>query len=155
MRAWSDTGSSPRISRSQRDSSTRMTILPRVRLLSTRGLTAASARHPWRTIAAWLITLVLAFGAIVTMLEFTSRPRSRPIESEQAYDLLAEQVPPGPPETRSSEVIIRSTSGLTVDQRFRRKVTELAEEIERRTASSRRTSTRRRTDARLAGPAPP
>jgi uncharacterized membrane protein YdfJ with MMPL/SSD domain len=49
-----------------------MTILPGVRLLSTRGLTAASARHPWRTIAAWLVALVLAFGAIVTMLEFTS-----------------------------------------------------------------------------------
>jgi uncharacterized membrane protein YdfJ with MMPL/SSD domain len=111
-----------------------MTILPGVRLLSTRGLTAASARHPWRTIAAWLITLVLAFGAIVTMLEFTSEAEitANP-ESEQAYDLLAERVPPGPPEDEVSEVIvIRSTSGLTVAQpRFRRKVTELAEEIER------------------------
>ena len=88
-----------------------MTILPGVRLLSTRGLTAASARHPWRTITAWLIALVLAFGAIATMLEFTSEAEitANP-ESEQAYDLLAERVPPGPPEDEVSEVIvIRST----------------------------------------------
>jgi putative drug exporter of the RND superfamily len=111
-----------------------MTILPRVRLLSTRGLTAASARHPWRTIAAWLITLMLAVGAIVTMLEFTSEAAiTADPESEQAYDLLAERVPPGPPEEEVSEVIvIRSSGGLTVDHpRFRRKVTELAAEIER------------------------
>jgi uncharacterized membrane protein YdfJ with MMPL/SSD domain len=111
-----------------------MTILPGVRLLSTRGLTAASARHPWRTIAAWLVALVLAFGAIVTMLEFTSEAEitANP-ESEQAYDLLAERVPPGPPEDEVSEVIVvRSAGGLAVDHpRFRRKVTELAAEIER------------------------
>ena len=59
---------------------------------------------------------MLAFGAIVTMLEFTSEAEitANP-ESEQAYDLLAERVPPGPPEDEVSEVIvIRSTSGLTV-----------------------------------------
>ena len=74
-----------------------MTILPGVRLLSTRGLTAASARHPWRTIAAWMVTLVLAFGAIVTMLEFTSEAEitAKP-ESEQAYDLLGRAGPAGP-----------------------------------------------------------
>ncbi len=110
-----------------------MTILPGVRLLSTRGLTAASARHPWRTITAWLIALVLAFGAIATMLEFTSEAEitAKP-ESEQAYDLLAERVPPEPPEDEVSEVIvIRSTSLTVSDPRFRRKVTELAAEIER------------------------
>ena len=105
-----------------------------MRLLSTRGLTAASARHPWRTIAAWLVTLVLAVGAIVTMLEFTSEAEitAKP-ESEQAYDLLAERVPPGPPEEEVSElIVIRSAGGLTIDDpRFRRKVTELATEIER------------------------
>ena len=110
-----------------------MTILPGVRLLSTRGMTAASARHPWRTITAWLIALVLAFGAIATMLEFTSEAEitAKP-ESQQAYDLLAERVPPGPPEDEVSEVIvIRSTSLTVSDPRFRRKVTELAAEIER------------------------
>ena len=104
-----------------------------MRLLSTRGLTAASARHPWRTIAAWLVAVVLAFGAIVTMLEFTSEAAitAKP-ESEQAYDLLSERVPPGPPEEEVSEVIVvRSSTGLTVDDsRFRRKMTELAAEIE-------------------------
>ena len=109
-----------------------MTILPSVRLLSTRGLTAASARHPWRTIAAWLVALVLAVGAIVTMLEFTSEAEitAKP-ESEQAYDLLGERVPPEPPEEVVNEVIVVRSSGLTVaDPLFRRKVTELAAEIE-------------------------
>lgn len=109
-----------------------MTILPGVRLLSTRGLTAASARHPWRTIAAWLVALVLGFGAIVTMLEFTSEGAitANP-ESEQAYDLLGERVPPEPSEEVVDEVIVVRSSGLTVDDpRFRRKVTELAAEIE-------------------------
>ena len=102
-------------------------------LFSTRGLTAASARHPWRTITAWLITLVLAIGAIVTSLEFTTEAEitAKP-ESQQAYDLINERVPPGPPEEVVNElIVIRSASGLTVaDPRFRRKVTELAAEIE-------------------------
>ncbi len=100
-------------------------------VLSTRGMTAASARHPWRTIAAWLIALVLAFGAIVTSLEFTSESdiTAKP-DSEQAYDLLGERVPPGPPEELVNEVIIVRSGGFTVDHpRFRRKVTELADEI--------------------------
>ena len=100
-------------------------------VLSTRGMTAASARHPWRTIAAWLIALMLAFGAIVTSLEFTSESdiTAKP-DSEQAYDLLGERVPPGPPEELVNEVIIVRSGGLTVDHpRFRRKVTELADEI--------------------------
>ncbi|MBA2569225.1 MAG: MMPL family transporter [Actinobacteria bacterium] len=100
-------------------------------VLSTRGMTAASARHPWRTIVAWLIALVLAFGAIVTSLEFTSESdiTAKP-DSEQAYDLLGERVPPGPPEELVNEVIIVRSGGFTVDHpRFRRKVTELADEI--------------------------
>ncbi len=131
IREWSTTGSSPRISDSQRDSRTGNDDTPGVGVLSTRGMTAASARHPWRTIVAWLIALVLAFGAIVTSLEFTSESdiTAKP-DSEQAYDLLGERVPPGPPEELVNEVIIVRSGGFTVDHpRFRRKVTELADEI--------------------------
>ena len=77
--------------------------------------------------------MVLAVGAIVTMLEFTSEAAitAKP-ESEQAYDLLGERIPPEPPEEVVNEVIVVRSTGLTVDDsRFRRKVTELAAEIER------------------------
>ena len=67
------------------------------------------------------------------MLEFTSEGEitANP-ESEQAYDLLGERVPPEPSEEVVSEVIVVRSSDLTVDDaRFRRKVTELAAEIEK------------------------
>jgi uncharacterized membrane protein YdfJ with MMPL/SSD domain len=103
-----------------------MTILPGVKILSTRGLSAASARHPWRTIAFWLIALVLAVAAIATMLEFTSEAEitAKP-ESEQAYDLLGERLPPQPPEEVVSELIViraKDPSLTVVDPRFERKV---------------------------------
>jgi putative drug exporter of the RND superfamily len=99
----------------------------------TRRLAAVSARHPWRTIAAWLVVLVLAVAAIVTMLEFTTEAeiKSKP-ESEQAYDLLAERLPPTPPEEVVNEVIIvRSDRFTTDDPQFRTKVSDFVEENER------------------------
>jgi uncharacterized membrane protein YdfJ with MMPL/SSD domain len=112
-----------------------MTILPGVKLLSTRGLSVASARHPWRTIAFWLIALVLAVAAIATMLEFTSEAEitAKP-ESEQAYDLLSERLPPQPPEEVVSELIVvraKDPSVTVDDPRFARKVRGLAQEIRR------------------------
>ena len=36
--------------------------------LSTQTLTAASARHPWRTIVAWIATFVIAIAASLALL---------------------------------------------------------------------------------------
>jgi hypothetical protein len=36
--------------------------------LSTGSLAAACARHPWRTIAAWIVLTVLAVVSIATLL---------------------------------------------------------------------------------------
>jgi putative drug exporter of the RND superfamily len=99
-------------------------------LLSTRGLARASSRRPWRVLAAWGIALVLAVGAIATLLEFTteSEVTNNP-ESEQAYDLL-NRLPPGPPDEVVNELVVVHSDRLTVDDpAFKATVTRLAGDI--------------------------
>jgi putative drug exporter of the RND superfamily len=99
--------------------------------LSPRALARACSRHPWRTIAAWVVALVLAVGAIGTLLEFTTESEVlNDPESEQAYDLLG-RLPPGPPEDVVNELIVVRSDGLTVDDpAFRTTVQRLVSEVE-------------------------
>jgi RND superfamily putative drug exporter len=100
----------------------------------TRRLTAASARHPWRTIAAWLavltvaaVTIVLFLGdALTTEQEVTNNP-----ESQQAYDLIAERVPADPDRVVDELVLVRSDDLMVDDPGFRRKVEAVAASIEK------------------------
>lgn len=99
-------------------------------LLSTRGLARVCSRRPWRVLAAWGIALVLAVGAIATLLEFTteSEVTNNP-ESEQAYDLL-DRLPPSPPEDVVNELVVVRSDSLTVDDPgFKATVTRLAGDI--------------------------
>ena len=99
----------------------------------TRRLAAVCARHPWRTIAAWLVTLVLGVAAIVMLLDFTSEGEvtANP-ESRQAYDLMVERIPPGPPEEEVHEVIVVRSERFTVDD------PEFDEKLERFVAENER-----------------
>ena len=58
--------------------------------LSTGYVAAASARHAWRTIGAWVIVVVLAVAAIATLLGGSlttdGAPTNNP-ESERAEDI--------------------------------------------------------------------
>ena len=75
----------------------------------TERLARASARHPWRTVGAWGVTLVVAVVVIATSLgdvlttegEITNNP-----ESYRAYDLLAERLPPRPGRASYGDEII-------------------------------------------------
>ncbi|HYZ19212.1 MAG TPA: MMPL family transporter [Gaiellaceae bacterium] len=98
--------------------------------LSPRGLARACSRHPWRTITAWLVALVLAAGAIGTLLEFTTESEVlNDPESEQAYDLLG-ALPPAQPENIVNEIVVVRSDRLTVDDaRFRAAVLRLAAEV--------------------------
>jgi uncharacterized membrane protein YdfJ with MMPL/SSD domain len=101
-------------------------------ILSTRGLARASSRHPWRVVAAWAVTLVLAVGAIATLLELTTEGEvTSDAESEQAYDLLDERLAGlGEDEPPVNElIVVRSDTLRVTDRRFHQKVTEVAEEI--------------------------
>ena len=85
--------------------------------LSTQTIAAASARHPWRTIAAWIAVVVIAIVAIVTLLGGSLTTEGAPTnnpESERADDALFRALPPDPRTAISDIVVIRSDE-YTVD----------------------------------------
>jgi putative drug exporter of the RND superfamily len=85
--------------------------------LSTRALAAASARHPWRTIGAWIVVTVLAVVTIATLLGGSLTTEGSPTndpESERAEDVLLAAFPPDPSTAVSDIVVIRSEQ-YTVD----------------------------------------
>jgi uncharacterized membrane protein YdfJ with MMPL/SSD domain len=94
----------------------------------TQRLAAAAARHPWRTIGAWIAALVVSFGLIVFFLGDALTGEAEQLnnpESEQAYELLGERLPPEPGEFSSDVVLIRSDSVTTDQPRFLATVDEV------------------------------
>src|SRR5918992_1313076 len=100
----------------------------------TRRLAAASARHPWRAVGAWVAAIFVSVVLIVFFLgdaltgeaEQTNNP-----ESQQAYDLLDERLPPQPGEDTSDVVLIRSESLSARDPAFERKMEEVVARLRR------------------------
>jgi uncharacterized membrane protein YdfJ with MMPL/SSD domain len=85
--------------------------------LSTGWLAAASARHPRRTIGAWVVVAALAIAAIVALLGGSLTTEGSPTnnpESERADDARLAAFPPGPTTAVSDIVVIRSDE-YTVD----------------------------------------
>jgi uncharacterized membrane protein YdfJ with MMPL/SSD domain len=85
--------------------------------LSTQTLTQASARHPWRTIGAWIAAAVLAFAAIGVLLGDSLTTEGRPTnnpESERAIDVIGRAFPPDP-ETFTTDVVVVRSEQYTVD----------------------------------------
>ncbi len=79
--------------------------------LSTQNITAASARHPWRTIGAWIVTFVLAIAAIGILLGDSLTTEGAPTnnpESERAIDAIARAFPPDPETLTTDVVVVRS-----------------------------------------------
>ncbi len=79
--------------------------------LSTGALATASARHPWRTIGAWIAVMVLAVVAIVTLLGGSLTTEGEPTnnpEAFQARDVLDQAFPPDPGTTVTDIVVVRS-----------------------------------------------
>lgn len=91
-----------------------------------RSLARASSRHPWRTVAIWLVTVAISAAvmssflseALTTDVALTNRP-----ESKRAQALLEERLR-GP--ERATEAVIVSSEAATVDDpNFRRYVESL------------------------------
>ena len=98
-----------------------------------RRLTNWSARHPWRTLAAWGvavlvgIALTAAFiGDLTTESEVTNNP-----ESEQAYQLMGSRIPFDPDEQVNELIVVHAPSVVADDPAFRSKVIDLADSIRR------------------------
>jgi RND superfamily putative drug exporter len=96
----------------------------------TRRLAVLCARHPWRTIGAWIGAIVVAVALTSALLggnltsegEVTNNP-----DSLRAYDLLAERFPQQ--QGFDELVIVRSEAQRADDARFRDKVTQLVEAL--------------------------
>jgi uncharacterized membrane protein YdfJ with MMPL/SSD domain len=98
----------------------------------TTRLAAAAARHPWRTIGAWIAAVVVSAGLIVLLLGDALTGEAEQLnnpESQQAYDLIGERLPPEPGDFTTDVVLIRSDA-LTVGQpRFQAKVDEVVDRL--------------------------
>ncbi|MCA1692208.1 MAG: MMPL family transporter [Actinobacteria bacterium] len=83
--------------------------------LSTQSLARSSSRHPWRTIAIWVLTIVVSGALISTLLadalnteaDVTNNP-----EAKQALMLVEDRLR-GP--DRATEIFVVSSDGATVD----------------------------------------
>src|SRR5262245_12143295 len=85
--------------------------------LSTGSVAAASARHPWRAISAWIVLTVLAVVAIATLLGGSLTTEGSPTnnpESERAKDARLAAFPSDPATSVTDIVVIRSDE-YTVD----------------------------------------
>jgi uncharacterized membrane protein YdfJ with MMPL/SSD domain len=98
----------------------------------TRRLATAAARHPWRTIGAWIAVVFVSIGLIVFFLGDALTGEAEQLnnpESQQAYDVLEERLPPTPGEFTTDVVLIRSDS-LAVDQpAFQAKIDEVVDRL--------------------------
>jgi uncharacterized membrane protein YdfJ with MMPL/SSD domain len=98
----------------------------------TRRLAAASARHPWRTVGAWIAAVVVSIGLIAFFLGDALTGEAEQLnnpESDQAYELIEERVPPTPGDDFSDVVLIRSNDLAADDSRFQAKVDEVADRL--------------------------
>jgi uncharacterized membrane protein YdfJ with MMPL/SSD domain len=108
--------------------------------LSTQALAAAGARHPWRSIGAWVIVTVLAIVAIVTFLSLTTEgnPTNNP-ESQRAEDAELAAFPPNPETTTTDVVVIRSEQYTVHSPRFKAFVRGFVDDPEVTALEARRT----------------
>jgi putative drug exporter of the RND superfamily len=99
--------------------------------LSTRMLASASARHPWRTIGAWIGAFVLAVVAIVALLGGSLTTEGAPTnnpESERALDAQERAFPPAPGTTVTDVVVVRSERYTVDAPQFERFVRALVDD---------------------------
>jgi len=95
----------------------------------TQRLAAAAARHPWRSVGAWIVAVVVSFVVIALFLGDALTGEAEQLnnpESQQAYDLLDERLPPTPGDFTSDVVVVRSASLRPSNPQFQQKLDELS-----------------------------
>ena len=79
--------------------------------MGLQGIALACARHPWRTIAAWIALVVLAILAIGALLGGALTTGGNPTndpQSQRAEDALAAAFPPTVGAAVTDVIVIRS-----------------------------------------------
>ena len=97
----------------------------------TERLSTAAARHPGRTVLAWVLAVVASIVLIVFFLGDALSGEGEQLnnpESEQAYTLIAERVPPTE-EFTTDVVLIRSESLGPRSPEFRSKVNDVIADV--------------------------
>jgi putative drug exporter of the RND superfamily len=97
----------------------------------TQALARASARHPWRTIAAWVVVAVLAVVALAGLLPGALTTEGKPTnnpQSERASDVIGRAFPPDPQRQVTDIVIVRSDRYTVSSPQFRTFVQRLVAE---------------------------
>ena len=99
--------------------------------LSTQNIARACARHPWRTISAWGVLIVLSFAAIALLLgsglTTDGVPTNNP-ESDRAATAIGRAFPPDPRTSVTDIVVVRSESYAIDSPRYRAFVADLLEQ---------------------------
>ena len=101
-----------------------------MQMSATQRLAVACSLHPWRTVAAWFVVLVLAMGSIAGLLgsalvtegNVTVKP-----DSVKGLDLLDDRFPGRDAVTEL--VVVRAEAGSAADPAFRTRVDALREDI--------------------------
>src|SRR5262249_3952185 len=95
-------------------------------------LVMASARHPWRTIGAWVAAMVVAFVAIGALLggalTTEGKPTNNP-QSQRAKDIRESAFPAASSAGMTDVVIVRSPRYAVDTPRFRTFVGTLAGQV--------------------------
>ena len=99
--------------------------------MGLQGIALACARHPWRTIAAWIALVVLAVLAIATTLAALTtegNPTNDP-QSQRAEDALAAAFPPTVGAAVTDVIVVRSDRYRADTPRFDAVVRTLAGDV--------------------------
>ncbi|MGH3017961.1 MAG: MMPL family transporter [Gaiellaceae bacterium] len=98
--------------------------------ISTQSIALASARHPWRTIAAWAVTAALAIAAIGVLLGGALTTEGEPTNNPESERALEARAQAFPGRRSASDAIIVSSERFTVDSaQFRAFGARLASEL--------------------------
>ncbi len=95
-------------------------------------IASKTARHPWVTLATWIVILMLGIGAVVTLLGsgLTQNSESRTdFESERADELILERFNNGVEPAAEENVIVQSERYTVDDPEFQVVVQQLAADI--------------------------
>jgi putative drug exporter of the RND superfamily len=102
--------------------------------IPTQQLTALCARHPWRTVGAWLVAVVAGVAAIAALLggalTTEGNPTNNP-QSQRAKDVLAQAFPPSAGAAVTDIVVVRSARYTVDTPRFRTLVRGLVSDVRR------------------------
>jgi uncharacterized membrane protein YdfJ with MMPL/SSD domain len=98
----------------------------------TERLARASGRHPWWTIGAWLVTLVVAFAIIALLIGdalTTDTDVTAQTESKRAEELLDRGFPPSPNDRGFSDIAVIRSDQPATSARVETRVDALAAEL--------------------------